>query len=86
MFKIFTKLIPVLATTTFISLLITIPQSARAANFNFSQTGFSGGGNLRGSFQGEDTNNDGSIVNNELTSFNLEFVGDRIVETVDANT
>jgi hypothetical protein len=85
MAKLFTKIITIF-TTSFITLLITSPESVRAASFNFTQTGFSGGGNLRGSFQGEDTNNDGSIVNNELTSFNLEFIGDRIVETFDANT
>jgi len=85
MVKLFTKFITIL-TTTFITLLITHPQSAKAASFNFTQTGFSGGGNLRGSFQGEDTNNDGSIVSNELTSFNLEFIEDRIVESFDANT
>jgi len=47
--------------------------------YQFSQTGFDGGGSLSGSFQGADANNDGWISTSEVSTFSLSFTGDSIV-------
>lgn len=52
--------------------------SAQAASYTFSQTGFSGGGSISGSFTGDDLNNDGVLGSSisEISAFSLNFSGD----------
>jgi hypothetical protein len=49
--------------------------SVNAANFTFSQEGWQYGGNLSGSFTGDDLNNDGKIETSELSAFTAIFSG-----------
>lgn len=49
--------------------------SVNAASFIFSQEGWRDGGELLGSFIGNDLNNDGKIETFELSSFNATFSG-----------
>jgi hypothetical protein len=48
---------------------------AKAASFTFSQGGWKYGGNLSGSFSGDDLNNNGYIETSELSSFSTTFSG-----------
>jgi hypothetical protein len=52
---------------------------AKAASFTFSQGGWEYGGNLSGSFKGDDFNSDGNLETNELSSFNVTFSGNLFV-------
>jgi hypothetical protein len=60
-------------------------QSAQAAIYNFSQTGFEGGASITGSFTGTDLNNDGFINGsifsnmNEITAFSVSYSGSATV-------
>lgn len=47
--------------------------AANAAEIQFTQTGWSTGAILNVSFTGEDQNNDGSLVQTELTSFKADW-------------
>jgi hypothetical protein len=49
--------------------------SVNAANFTFSQEGWQYGGNLSGSFTGDDLNSDGKIETSELSAFTAIFSG-----------
>jgi hypothetical protein len=51
--------------------------STQAATYSFSQTGFTGGGLLSGSFSGADINLDGILdfSANEISAFSLSFTG-----------
>jgi hypothetical protein len=53
--------------------------AANAAQYNFSQTGFDGGGIIHGSFEATDTNGDGFITTPEVSAFSLAFTGDSSV-------
>lgn len=53
--------------------------AANAALYNFSQTGFDGGGTVSGSFEATDADSDGWITKPEVTAFSLSFSGDSIV-------
>jgi hypothetical protein len=57
--------------------------SAQAAvlNFNLSQSGWNGGGEVTAMFSGEDTNEDGfiDIADNEVFSYMMEFKGNTII-------
>jgi hypothetical protein len=48
---------------------------AKATSFTFSQNNWQYGGNLSGSFTGDDLNNDGKIDASELSVFNATFSG-----------
>jgi len=48
----------------------------QAASFSFSQGGWEYGGELLGSFTGDDLDSDGDIEANELSSLNVTFSGD----------
>ncbi len=48
---------------------------AKAANFTFSQGGWQYGGNLSGSFTGDDVNGNGDIEASELSAFSATFSG-----------
>lgn len=52
--------------------------SAQATSYTFSQTGFTGGGSISGSFTGVDLNNDGILGSSisEISAFSLSFTGD----------
>jgi len=61
---------------------------ASALSFTFEQTGFTGGGTIKGSFTATDLNNDGAIYADpwgdalngyEVTKFSLSFTGDTYV-------
>src|SRR5574343_91781 len=60
-------------------------QSAQAAVYNFTQTGFEGGASITGSFTGTDLNNDGFINGsifsnmNEITAFSVSYSGSATV-------
>jgi hypothetical protein len=63
--------------TAGIALSVTLSSAnpVKAASFTFSQGGWEYGGNLSGSFTGDDLNSDGNLETNELSSFNLTFLG-----------
>jgi hypothetical protein len=48
---------------------------AEAATYQFSQTGFTGGGAITGSFTGNDLDGDGWLYGYEITAFSLAFSG-----------
>jgi len=54
---------------------------AAVVNFNISQSGWDGGGEVMGMFSGEDINEDGfiNIVDNEVFSYMIEFKGNAII-------
>lgn len=52
----------------------------QAASFSFSQGGWEYGGELLGSFTGDDLDSDGDIEANELSSLNVTFSGDMFVD------
>jgi hypothetical protein len=61
-------------------------QSAQAAIYNFSQTGFEGGGSISGSFTGTDLNNDGFIQGTtfieglaEINTFTVSWSGNSTI-------
>jgi hypothetical protein len=58
--------------TAGIALSVTLSSAnpVKAASFTFSQGGWEYGGNLSGSFTGDDLNSDGNLETNELSSFN----------------
>lgn len=70
-----------IAITTFVSSLLLIVPPASATQYFFSQTGFTGGGTISGSFDAIDADLDGQISSftGEVTSFSLIFTGDSIV-------
>lgn len=51
----------------------------QAASFSFSQGGWEYGGELLGSFTGDDLDSDGDIEANEVYSLNVSFSGDMFV-------
>ena len=55
----------------------------KAVSFTFSQGGWKYGGNLSGSFTGDDLNSDGNLETNELSSFNVTFSGNIFVNFYD---
>lgn len=61
--------------------LCLVASLAGAADYSFTQSGFSGGGVISGSFSGVDANGDGQIssFSNEVSGFSLTFSGDTIV-------
>ncbi|NET29968.1 PEP-CTERM sorting domain-containing protein [Okeania sp. SIO1I7] len=64
--------------STILPFLIKVNPS-KAATIFFEQTNYSGGGTLSGEFSGVDENQDGLLVGEELSFFNLNFSGDSIV-------
>lgn len=64
-----------------VCLMTLVSPSANATSYIFSQSGFSGGGIITGSFDAVDLNNDGQIISftGEVTSFSLAFTGDSVV-------
>lgn len=59
--------------------LLVSASPANATLYDFSQTGFDGGGIIRGNFEATDSNSDGFITKPEVTAFSLSFSGDSIV-------
>lgn len=61
--------------------LLLSASGAQAADYVFTQTGFSGGGSLSGSFSGVDLDLDGLLDASfgELSAFTLNFSGDRVI-------
>ena len=64
---------------------------ASALSFTFEQTGFTGGGTIKGTFTATDLNNDGSLYADpwgdaltgyEVTQFSLSFTGDAFVPDI----
>ncbi|MBD0385205.1 MAG: hypothetical protein ICV54_01395 [Nostoc sp. C3-bin3] len=53
----------------------------QAASFSFVQRGWAYGGELFGSFIGDDFNGDGELEPNELSSFNVTFSGNILVNS-----
>lgn len=55
--------------------------SHAAPIFTFSQTGFSGGGSLTGSFSGSDLDNDGQLSSfqGEIIGYSMSFSGDTLI-------
>lgn len=79
-----TKIVGIISSLIFV---LFISPSANAGLYTFSQTGFSGGGTITGSFEAVDLDGNGQISwfqgvdpeNAEVTNFSLSFVGDSIV-------
>jgi hypothetical protein len=72
--------------TAGIALSVTLSSAnpVKAASFTFSQGGWEYGGNLSGSFTGDDLNSDGNLETNELSSFKLTFLGNIFTNPFDA--
>jgi hypothetical protein len=59
-----------------LSLAVIEDSPVQAASFSFSQGGWEYGGELLGSFTGDDLDNDGDIEANEVSALNVTFSGD----------
>ncbi len=71
----------ILARTTMFAALVAANTSSLATTYYFSQSGFTSGGFIDGSFEGEDLNSDGMIRfwDGEVSSFWLSFSGNSVV-------
>lgn len=56
-----------------------VVEPAEAQSFSFSQAGYADGATLTGSFAGTDLDGDGWLYGYELTSFTLQWSGNRAV-------
>lgn len=65
------------------SLLAAMPADAIPIAYSISQSGWSGGGSVMGSFSGEDLNNDGYIdlASGEVSAYEISFSGNAFVPT-----
>jgi hypothetical protein len=72
--KFNSKVTAAIATVT-LSFTLFSSNPAKAASFTFSQGDWQYGGNLSGSFTGDDLNGDGKIDTSELSAFNAIFFG-----------
>ena len=72
--KFNSKVTTAIATVT-LSFTLFSSNPAKAASFTFSQGDWQYGGNLSGSFTGDDLNGDGKIDTSELSAFNAIFFG-----------
>lgn len=70
-----------LACAAAVGLMAVWSSSVSAEVFSFSQSGYSGGGSISGTFIATDLNHDGQISSftGEVTGFSLTFFGDAIV-------
>lgn len=64
-----------------VGLCIASAASQAAPIFAFTQTGFSGGGTVTGTFSGSDLDNDGFLNSflGEITAYSMSFSGDSII-------
>jgi hypothetical protein len=70
------KILTVFGVSFFSLIISTLP--CHATLYSFSQGGFSGGGQITGTFEAFDSDNDGQISSfaNEVSTFSLSFSGD----------
>ncbi len=69
-------------TALLIGIVLSQPAFSSRVRFEFTQTGFSEGAVVTGSFEGEDINNDGQLsqqTDNEITLFHMAFSGNSSV-------
>lgn len=75
------KSIHLLCTLSALLLIALSVSQANATMFTFSQDGYTGGGLISGTFDGNDTNGNGQLssFDGEITDFTLFFLGDSLI-------